>query len=63
MINSGDLVQMFFKPQALGVILGPSDRTNVWGDEVHRWWWIVTNDGRVVEEVEKYLGLISVEDR
>lgn len=50
---------MFFTPYAMGTILGHSPRTNTWGDDEHRWWWVVTNDGRVFEEVERYMEVID----
>ena len=41
-----------------GVIVRESDRTNEWGGDLHRWWWVLCDDGRLVEEVEGNLELV-----
>ena len=41
-----------------GIIVRESDRTNEWGDELYRWWWVLCDDGRLVEEVEGNLELV-----
>jgi hypothetical protein len=39
----------------MGMIVKESDRTNEWGEEVNRWWWVFVVGVGVMEEVEKYL--------
>ena len=41
-----------------GVIIRESERTNVWGEEVHRWWWILCG-GKLVEEIESRMELVE----
>lgn len=38
-----------------GIVLRESDRSNWWGDEYIRWYEILAENGKIVEEVEKYL--------
>ena len=57
-INPGDLVkglQNGRKGTVLtGIIIKESDRTNHWADKAYFWWWILTNEGNLIEEVEGY---------
>ena len=57
-IKPGDLVkglQNGRKGTALaGIIIKESDRTNHWADKAYFWWWILTNEGNLIEEVEGY---------
>ena len=57
-IKPGDLVkglQNGRKGTVLtGIIIKESDRTNHWADETYVWWWILTNEGDIIEEVEGY---------
>ena len=39
----------------LGIIIRESNRTNYWGDTIHKWWWILTENGQMIEEVENYI--------
>ena len=39
----------------IGVIIKESKRTNYWGDTLHRWWWILVENGQMIEEVENYI--------
>lgn len=41
-----------------GIVLEESDRSNWWGDTYTRWYKILAENGKVVEEVEKYLDAI-----
>lgn len=41
-----------------GIILGESDRSNWWGDTYTRWYRILADNGKIVEEIEKYLDAI-----
>lgn len=36
-----------------GIILDRSPRTNTWGDEEHRWWFIMLFGGIIFEDAEK----------
>lgn len=38
-----------------GIIIRESSRTNHWGDTIHKWWWILTENGQMIEEVENYI--------
>ena len=38
-----------------GIIIKESNRTNYWGDTIHKWWWILTENGQMIEEVENYI--------
>lgn len=57
-IKPGDLVkglQNGRKGTVLtGIIIKESDRTNHWADKAYVWWWILTNEGDIIEEVEGY---------
>ena len=57
-IKPGDLVkglQNGRKGTVLtGIIIKESDRTNHWADKAYFWWWILTNEGDIIEEVEGY---------
>ena len=57
-IKPGDLVkglQNGRKGTVLtGIIIKESDRTNHWADKAYFWWWILTNEGNLIEEVEGY---------
>ena len=57
-IKPGDLVkglQNGRKGTVLtGIIIKESDRTNHWADKAYFWWWILTNEGDIIEEVECY---------
>lgn len=57
-MKRGDLVQLFF-PAPFGIILRESRRTNRWGDRVNQWWWVLMNNGEIIEEVETALVLIE----
>lgn len=35
-----------------GIIIKESDRTNHWADKAYFWWWILTNEGNLIEDVE-----------
>ena len=35
-----------------GIIIKESDRTNHWADETYVWWWILTSEGDIIEDVE-----------
>lgn len=39
----------------LGMILYESPRSNWWGDTYTRWYYILAENGKIVEEVEKYI--------
>ncbi len=39
----------------VGIIIRESPRSNWWGDEYTRWYVILGENGKIVEEVEKYL--------
>lgn len=41
-----------------GIILRESERSNWWGDVYTRWYEILAENGKIVEEVEKYLDAI-----
>jgi hypothetical protein len=43
----------------IGLLLKESPRTNVWGDEVYVWWYILTEEGIVVEDVGYALKLVQ----
>ena len=43
----------------LGIIVSESPRTNTWGGKVIRWWWVLTVDGRLEQEVEGYMEIIQ----
>ena len=55
-IKPGDLVkglQNGRKGTVLtGIIIKESDRTNHWADKAYFWWWILTNEGNLIEDVE-----------
>ena len=55
-IKPGDLVkglQNGRKGTVLtGIIIKESDRTNHWADKTYVWWWILTNEGDIIEDVE-----------
>ena len=55
-IKPGDLVkglQNGRKGTVLtGIIIKESDRTNHWADKAYVWWWILTNEGNLIEDVE-----------
>ena len=55
-IKPGDLVkglQNGRKDTVLtGIIIKESDRTNHWADKAYVWWWILTNEGNLIEDVE-----------
>lgn len=42
----------------VGMIISESDRSNWWGDDYTRWYKILAENGKIVEEVEKYLDAI-----
>lgn len=48
----------FLQHPMKGIILCESDRSNWWGDTYTRWYKILTENGKIVEEVEKYLDAI-----
>jgi hypothetical protein len=62
-MKPGDLVrgsaQLRLVSPVLGIIVGESPRTNTWGDQVIRWWWVLTVDGRLEQEVERYMEIIQ----
>lgn len=35
-----------------GIVVGPSPRTNTWGDIEHRWWLILLLGGFICEDTE-----------
>lgn len=39
----------------LGLILQESPRSNWWGNTYTRWYYILAENGKIVEEVEKYI--------
>ena len=41
-----------------GVVLRESDRSNWWGDTYTRWYEILAENGKIVEEIEKYIDAI-----
>ncbi len=43
----------------IGIIIRESDRSNWWGDSYTRWYVILAENGKIVEEVEKYIEPIS----
>ena len=42
-----------------GIIVRESPRSNSWGDEDHRWWVVLCEDGKLIEEVENYMELVK----
>ena len=63
-MKPGDLVQGCTAWGSLlfpgtGLILKESPRTNGWGDEVYVWWYILTEEGNIVEEVASALQLVQ----
>ena len=38
-----------------GIILYESPRTNWWDNQKHTWWYVLCEDGIIVEEVENYM--------
>lgn len=56
-IKPGDLIKGLYKTGhngaiLTGIIIKESDRTNHWADETYVWWWILTNEGDIIEDVE-----------
>ena len=56
-IKPGDLVKGMYKTGRnggilTGIIIKESDRTNHSGDGIYVWWWILTNEGNLIEDVE-----------
>lgn len=41
-----------------GIILQESPRSNWWGDTYTRWYYILAENGRIVEEIEKYIDAV-----
>lgn len=41
-----------------GIILRESQRSNWWGDTYTRWYEVLTETGKIVDELEKYLDAI-----
>lgn len=48
----------FMQHPMVGIIIDESERSNWWGDTYTRWYKILAENGKVVEEVEKYLDAI-----
>ena len=42
-----------------GILLYESPRTNWWGDQQHRWWFVLCHDGLIVEETENYMDVVK----
>lgn len=42
----------------LGIIICESERSNWWGEDYTRWYKILAENGKIVEEVEKYIDAI-----
>jgi len=42
-----------------GLIIRPSSRSNTWDEIDYAWWWVLTEDGTLVEELENRLELID----
>jgi len=42
-----------------GITLKESPRSNWWGDDYTRWYYILSENGKVVEEVKKYIDKVS----
>lgn len=42
-----------------GLIVKPSYRSNTWGEIDYVWWWVLTEDGALVEELENRMELIE----
>lgn len=56
-IKPGDLIKGLYKNGRngailTGIIIKESDRTNHWADKTYVWWWILTNEGDIIEDVE-----------
>ena len=51
---AGDYIQY----SMVGIIICESGRSNWWGDDYTRWYKILAENGKIVEEVEKYLDAI-----
>lgn len=56
-IKPGDLIKGLYKTGhngaiLTGIIIKESDRTNHWADEAYVWWWILTSEGNLIEDVE-----------
>lgn len=45
----------YIQHSMVGIVICESDRSNWWGDEYIRWYEILAENGKIVEEVEKYL--------
>lgn len=45
----------YVQKSMIGMIICESDRSNWWGDEYIRWYEILAENGKIVEELEKYL--------
>ena len=44
-----------------GVIVRESERTNVWGEDVYQWWWILC-EGKLIEELESLIELMPTDE-
>jgi hypothetical protein len=42
----------------IGIVICESERSNWWGDEYTRWYKILTENGKIIEEVEEYIQLV-----
>lgn len=42
-----------------GIVICESERSNWWGDTYTRWYKILTENGKIVEEVEKYIEAVT----
>jgi hypothetical protein len=56
-IKPGDLIKGMYKTGRndeilTGIIIKESDRTNHWADKIYVWWWILTSEGDIIEDVE-----------
>lgn len=48
----------YFQHPMVGIILYESDRSNWWGETYTRWYKILAENGKIVEEVETYIDAI-----
>ena len=43
----------------VGIVLYESPRTNWWGDDANRWWYVLCENGKVIEETENYMDVVK----
>lgn len=65
-MKPGDFVRGFLPLQGLstltpicGLVIKPSSRSNSWGEIDYAWWWVLTEDGALVEELENRMEIID----